>query len=67
MALLFFFIQAEAWLQEQAQKEGWTKATKLKDRATSEGLIGLVYDSQRHAAAMVEVSNVGGNRPCLIS
>ncbi|XP_072047396.1 elongation factor Ts, mitochondrial-like [Amphiura filiformis] len=49
--------KAEAWLQEQAQKEGWTKATKLKDRATSEGLIGLAFANHNNfSAAMVEVN-----------
>lgn len=46
--------KAEAWLKEQAQKEGWSKATKLKDRATAQGVIGLMC--QDHCATMVEVN-----------
>lgn len=48
------FDKAEAWLKEQAQKEGWSKATKLKDRATAQGLVGLIC--QEHCASMVEVN-----------
>ncbi|PIK60926.1 putative elongation factor Ts, mitochondrial [Apostichopus japonicus] len=46
--------KAEVWLKEQAQKEGWSKATKLKDRATAQGLIGLICQDQ--CATMVEVN-----------
>uniref|UniRef100_A0A8C8SJU4 Elongation factor Ts, mitochondrial n=1 Tax=Pelusios castaneus TaxID=367368 RepID=A0A8C8SJU4_9SAUR len=46
--------QAEAWLHEQAQKEGWSKAAKLQGRKTKEGLIGLLRDG--NAAVMVEVN-----------
>lgn len=49
----FSYFQAEVWLKEQAQKEGWSKATKLKDRATAQGLIGLICQDQ--CATMVEV------------
>ncbi|KAJ8260311.1 hypothetical protein GJAV_G00179510 [Gymnothorax javanicus] len=46
--------QAENWLHEQAQKEGWSKATRLEGRRAREGLIGqLVGDG---AAVMVEVN-----------
>ncbi|XP_029359106.1 elongation factor Ts, mitochondrial [Echeneis naucrates] len=46
--------QAETWLHQQAQKEGWSKANKLEGRKAKEGLIGLfVGDS---AAVMVEVN-----------
>ncbi|XP_037740179.1 elongation factor Ts, mitochondrial isoform X2 [Chelonia mydas] len=44
--------QAEAWLHEQAQKEGWSKASKLQGRKTKEGLIGLLQEG--NAAVMVE-------------
>ena len=47
-------LQAEAWLQEQAQKEGWSKATKLKGRTTAQGLIGVMRN--KHSATMVEVN-----------
>ncbi|XP_062979192.1 elongation factor Ts, mitochondrial [Elgaria multicarinata webbii] len=46
--------EAEAWLHEQAQKEGWSKASKLQGRKTTEGLIGLLQE--RNSAVMVEVN-----------
>lgn len=46
--------QAEAWLQEQARKEGWSKAAKLHGRKTKEGLIGLLQEG--NAAVLVEVN-----------
>lgn len=45
--------KAEAWLHEQAQKEGWSKASKLQGRKTKEGLIGLLRAG--NTAVMVEV------------
>ncbi|XP_032994356.1 elongation factor Ts, mitochondrial isoform X1 [Lacerta agilis] len=44
--------EAEAWLHEQAQKEGWSKASKLQGRKTQEGLIGLLQEGS--SAVMVE-------------
>ena len=49
-----FHFQAEKWLKEQAQKEGWAKATKLQSRSMSSGLVAIVTNSQ--AATMIEVS-----------
>uniref|UniRef100_A0A1A8KV27 Elongation factor Ts, mitochondrial n=1 Tax=Nothobranchius kuhntae TaxID=321403 RepID=A0A1A8KV27_NOTKU len=46
--------QAESWLHEQAQKEGWSKANKLEGRKAKEGLIGLFVGDK--VAAMVEVN-----------
>ncbi|XP_068171040.1 elongation factor Ts, mitochondrial [Antennarius striatus] len=46
--------QAETWLHEQAQKEGWTKATKLGNRKAKQGLIGLFMEDKE--AVMVEVN-----------
>ncbi|XP_030829767.1 elongation factor Ts, mitochondrial [Strongylocentrotus purpuratus] len=46
--------QAEVWLREQAQKEGWSKATKLQGRVTAQGLIGVMC--QTNSAIMVEVN-----------
>ncbi|XP_034389668.1 elongation factor Ts, mitochondrial isoform X2 [Cyclopterus lumpus] len=46
--------QAETWLHEQAQKEGWSKASKLEGRKAKEGLVGLFIQEQ--AAVMVEVN-----------
>ncbi|XP_030054162.1 elongation factor Ts, mitochondrial [Microcaecilia unicolor] len=46
--------QAEAWLHDEAQKQGWSKASKLKGRKTAEGLIGLLQEG--NCAVMVEVN-----------
>ncbi|XP_069509459.1 elongation factor Ts, mitochondrial [Ambystoma mexicanum] len=46
--------QAEEWLHKQAQKEGWSKASKLQERKTKEGLIGVLQD--QNCAVMVEVN-----------
>ncbi|KAG8452573.1 hypothetical protein GDO86_004384 [Hymenochirus boettgeri] len=46
--------QAETWLHEQAQKEGWSKASKLQGRKTAEGLVGLLHEG--NSAVMVEVN-----------
>ncbi|XP_060051004.1 elongation factor Ts, mitochondrial isoform X2 [Erinaceus europaeus] len=46
--------QAETWLHEQAQKEGWSKISKLQGRKTKEGLIGLLQEE--NAAVLVEVN-----------
>ncbi|XP_061076310.1 elongation factor Ts, mitochondrial [Conger conger] len=46
--------QAESWLHEQAQKEGWNKATRLEGRQAKEGLIGQLVGDR--AAVMVEVN-----------
>ncbi|XP_017107182.1 elongation factor Ts, mitochondrial [Drosophila bipectinata] len=45
---------AEKWLNDQAQSMGWTKATKVADRATAHGLIGILIKGSR--AAMVELN-----------
>ncbi|XP_037267665.1 elongation factor Ts, mitochondrial [Falco rusticolus] len=46
--------QAEAWLQEEAQRRGWIRATELQSRRAPQGLVGLVR--QGPLAAMVEVN-----------
>lgn len=46
--------QAETWLHQQAQKEGWNKASKLQGRKTAEGLVGLLQEGS--TAVMVEVN-----------
>ncbi|KAB5583746.1 hypothetical protein PHYPO_G00099220 [Pangasianodon hypophthalmus] len=46
--------QAEHWLHDQAQKEGWSKASKLENRRTCEGLIALLR--KENAAVIVEVN-----------
>lgn len=58
--------QAESWLHEQAQKEGWTKANKLEGRKAKEGLIGLFIGDKE--AVMVEVRPVvEGLSPSLLN
>jgi translation elongation factor EF-Ts len=49
------FKKANKWLNEQAQKEGWSKAEKLKNRATSQGAITLFIDRVLSRATLVEV------------
>ncbi|KAM6100956.1 elongation factor Ts, mitochondrial [Pterocles gutturalis] len=46
--------QAQAWLQEQAQRLGWSRATDLRGRRAREGLVGLLREGP--AAVMVEVT-----------
>ena len=41
------------WLKEEAQKEGWAKATKLQNRPMSHGLVGVLMQNQ--SSVMVEV------------
>lgn len=49
-----FSLQAEKWLTEQAQSLGWSKATKLAERATAQGLVGVLI--RGNIGAMVEVN-----------
>jgi len=44
---------AEEWLYEQAENEGWAKATKLQGRSTSQGLVGVL--AEENYAALVQV------------
>lgn len=46
--------KAESWLKEQAQTLGWSKATKLEGRNTSQGLVGVLV--RDNIGAMVEVN-----------
>ncbi|CAD6189661.1 unnamed protein product [Caenorhabditis auriculariae] len=46
--------EAEKWLREVAVKEGWAKAAKLSNRATTQGLVGVA--SAGNVAAVVELS-----------
>lgn len=41
-------------MREEAKKEGWAKASKLQGRPMSQGLVGLVRDSQ--SATLVEMN-----------
>uniref|UniRef100_A0A1A9WZZ2 Elongation factor Ts, mitochondrial n=1 Tax=Glossina brevipalpis TaxID=37001 RepID=A0A1A9WZZ2_9MUSC len=45
---------AEKWLNEQAQSLGWSKATKVAQRVTSQGLVGVLI--RGNIGAMVEVN-----------
>ena len=47
--------EATKWLNEEAQKEGWAKADKVKDRATSQGTLVLINDKFLHRASILEV------------
>lgn len=38
--------QAEVWLKQQAQTLGWSKATKLEGRQTTQGLIGVAVKNK---------------------
>ncbi len=44
---------AEVYLKEQAQKEGWAKAEKVKGRTANRGLIGVLVKDNK--GVMVEV------------
>ncbi|XP_055642883.1 elongation factor Ts, mitochondrial isoform X1 [Toxorhynchites rutilus septentrionalis] len=46
--------KAEQWLKEQAQAMGWSKATKLEGRNTTQGLIAVLV--KNNIGAMVEVN-----------
>ncbi|KAL7739754.1 hypothetical protein ACLKA6_014994 [Drosophila palustris] len=45
---------AEKWLHQQAQSLGWSKATKVADRVTQQGLVGVLINGNR--GAMVELN-----------
>lgn len=47
-------MKAEQWLKEQAQVLGWSKATKLEGRTTTQGLVGLAV--RNNAGVIVEVN-----------
>ncbi|CAH1789432.1 unnamed protein product [Owenia fusiformis] len=47
-------VKAEEWLHEEAQKAGWTKATKLHGRTMSHGLIALQSEAQH--TVMIEMN-----------
>jgi len=47
-------IQAEKWLNQQAQTLGWSKATKLEGRQTTQGLVAVAVN--KNYAALVEVN-----------
>ncbi|UYV62587.1 TSFM [Cordylochernes scorpioides] len=48
-------VQAEVWLREEAQKEGWAKVSKMKDRTAAKGLIAVNYLPDQSAGAIVEL------------
>jgi len=49
--------KAKAWLEEQAQAQGWNKANKLEGRNTTQGLVGVQVAPCGTAAAMVELNS----------
>lgn len=49
-----YSLQAETWLNEQAQAMGWAKATKLAGRTALQGLVAVKFD-QSHGA-LVELN-----------
>ncbi len=44
---------AEQYLRDQAQKEGWAKAEKVRGRAANHGLVGVAIDGNK--GLMIEV------------
>jgi len=48
------FVEAEEWLNKQAEAEGWSKAQKLQTRTTGQGLVGVLTEG--NFAALVEVN-----------
>ncbi|CAJ0577079.1 unnamed protein product, partial [Mesorhabditis spiculigera] len=46
--------EAEKWLRQNAEKEGWAKAAKLSSRQTTQGLVGVKAAGK--TAAIVELS-----------
>lgn len=47
-------MQAETWLNEQAQAMGWAKATKLAGRTALQGLVAVKFD--RSHGALIELN-----------
>lgn len=47
---------AKEWLDQQAQKEGWTKAEKLKNRQTKQGTLVLYSDKEKKKATLIELN-----------
>lgn len=47
-------LQAEEWLRQQAQALGWSKATKLEGRQTTQGLVGVAVNNNQ--GILVEVN-----------
>ncbi|XP_065834195.1 elongation factor Ts, mitochondrial-like [Oscarella lobularis] len=45
---------ASIWLSEQAQKEGWTKVERLKNRKTIEGLVAIT--TKANVGSMIEIN-----------
>lgn len=41
-----------------AQKEGWSKADKLKNRNTTQGTLVLATDKLKHQAVIMEVKKM---------
>lgn len=48
--------QAEKWLEENAQKEGWAKTEKLKNRSMTQGVLALYADKDARKAVICEMN-----------
>lgn len=48
--------EAAKWLEENAQKEGWAKSEKLKDRNTPQGTLVLFADKTKRQTTMIELN-----------
>lgn len=49
-----FSLKAEKWLKDQAQAMGWSKATKLEGRKTTQGLVAVAVEQNN--GALLEVN-----------
>lgn len=47
-------VEAEKWLNDQAQAMGWSKAEKLEGRKTQQGLVGVLV--RENCGVMLEVN-----------
>jgi hypothetical protein len=47
--------KAAKWLDEQAQKEGWSKADKVKSREASQGTLIFYSDRDAKRCILAEV------------
>lgn len=54
MMLTIVASQAEKWLHEQAQALGWSKASNVGNRKTTEGLVAVIVNKTH--GAMVELN-----------
>jgi elongation factor Ts len=48
--------RAEKWLQEEAKRNGWQKASQLQSRRASEGLVGVYVNANHRSGVLLEVN-----------